>query len=221
MGLGTRDRNRIAKRAAAEISDGMLVNLGIGIPSLVPNHLWDDHKVMFHAENGLVGIGSTPETGKEDAHLCNAGGLPITIRAGASYCDSTVAFGMIRRGRVDITILGALQVSQAGDLANWIVPGKRVPGMGGAMELAAKAKKVIVLMEHNDKVGMSKLVKTCTLPLTAQKCVHMIITELGVFSVTSEGLLLTDLFDTSSIEEIRNRTEASFTVSENIHKLKE
>ncbi|ASS97562.1 3-oxoacid CoA-transferase subunit B [Peribacillus simplex] len=221
MGLGTEDRNRIAKRAAAEISDGMLVNLGIGIPSLVPNHLFNDHKVMFHAENGLVGIGSTPETGKEDAHLCNAGGLPITIRAGASYCDSTVAFGMIRRGRVDITILGALQVSQAGDLANWIVPGKRVPGMGGAMELAAKAKKVIVLMEHNDKTGMSKLVKKCTLPLTAKKCVHMIITELGVFSVTSEGLLLTDVFDTSSIQEIRHRTEASFTVSENIHILKE
>ncbi|TVX79466.1 3-oxoacid CoA-transferase subunit B [Peribacillus simplex] len=221
MGLGTEDRNRIAKRAAAEISDGMLVNLGIGIPSHVPNHLFNDHKVMFHAENGLVGIGSTPETGKEDAHLCNAGGLPITIRAGASYCDSTVAFGMIRRGRVDITILGALQVSQAGDLANWIVPGKRVPGMGGAMELAAKAKKVIVLMEHNDKTGMSKLVKKCTLPLTAKKCVHMIITELGVFSVTSEGLLLTDVFDTSSIQEIRHRTEASFTVSENIHILKE
>ena len=221
MGLGTEDRNRIAKRAAAEISDGMLVNLGIGIPSLVPNHLSSDHKVMFHAENGLVGIGSTPETGKEDAHLCNAGGLPITIRAGASYCDSTVAFGMIRRGRVDITILGALQVSQAGDLANWIVPGKRVPGMGGAMELAAKAKKVIVLMEHNDKTGMSKLVEKCTLPLTAKKCVHMIITELGVFSVTSEGLLLTDVFDTSSIQEIRNRTEASFTVSENINNLKE
>ncbi|MFJ7512267.1 3-oxoacid CoA-transferase subunit B [Peribacillus simplex] len=221
MGLGTEDRNRIAKRAAAEISDGMLVNLGIGIPSLVPNHLSSDHKVMFHAENGLVGIGSTPETGKEDAHLCNAGGLPITIRAGASYCDSTVAFGMIRRGRVDITILGALQVSQAGDLANWIVPGKRVPGMGGAMELAAKAKKVIVLMEHNDKTGMSKLVEKCTLPLTAKKCVHMVITELGVFSVTSEGLLLTDVFDTSNIQEIRHRTEASFTVSENIHILKE
>ncbi|MBO0999843.1 3-oxoacid CoA-transferase subunit B [Bacillus sp. SD075] len=221
MGLGTEDRNRIAKRAAAEICDGMLVNLGIGIPSHVPNHLLNDHKVMFHAENGLVGIGSTPETGKEDAHLCNAGGLPITIRAGASYCDSTVAFGMIRRGRVDISILGALQVSQAGDLANWIVPGKRVPGMGGAMELAAKAKKVIVLMEHNDKTGMSKLVKKCTLPLTAKKCVHMIITELGVFSVTSEGLLLTDVFDTSSIQEIRNRTEASFTVTENIHILKE
>ena len=176
---------------------------------------------MFHAENGLVGMGSSPKKGKEDPHLCNAGGLPITIREGASYCDSTIAFGMIRRGRVDITILGALQVSELGDLANWNVPGKRVPGMGGAMELAAKAKKVIVLMEHTDKIGMSKLVKECTLPLTAKECVHMIITELGVFSVTPEGLLLTDLFENSSIEEIRNQTEASFTVSKNIHILKE
>lgn len=221
MGLGTKVRNRLAKRAAAEISNGMLVNLGIGIPSLVPNHLLNDHRVMFHAENGLVGIGSSPRKGKEDPHLCNAGGLPITIREGASYCDSTIAFGMIRRGRVDITILGALQVSELGDLANWNVPGKRVPGMGGAMELAAKAKKVIVLMEHTDKIGMSKLVKECTLPLTAKECVHMIITELGVFSVTPEGLLLTDLFENSSIEEIRNQTEASFTVSKNIHILKE
>ncbi|MBK5442141.1 MULTISPECIES: 3-oxoacid CoA-transferase subunit B [unclassified Peribacillus] len=221
MGLGTKVRNRLAKRAAAEISNGMLVNLGIGIPSLVPNHLLNDHRVMFHAENGLVGMGSSPKKGKEDPHLCNAGGLPITIREGASYCDSTIAFGMIRRGRVDITILGALQVSELGDLANWNVPGKRVPGMGGAMELAAKAKKVIVLMEHTDKIGMSKLVKECTLPLTAKECVHMIITELGVFSVTPEGLLLTDLFENSSIEEIRNQTEASFTVSKNIHILKE
>ncbi|MBK5483572.1 3-oxoacid CoA-transferase subunit B [Peribacillus sp. TH16] len=221
MGLGTKVRNRLAKRAAEEISNGMLVNLGIGIPSLVPNHLLNDHRVMFHAENGLVGIGSSPKKGKEDPHLCNAGGLPITIREGASYCDSTIAFGMIRRGRVDITILGALQVSELGDLANWNVPGKRVPGMGGAMELAAKAKKVIVLMEHTDKIGISKLVKECTLPLTAKECVHMIITELGVFSVTPEGLLLTDLFENSSIEEIRNQTEASFTVSKNIHILKE
>jgi acetate CoA/acetoacetate CoA-transferase beta subunit len=221
MGLGAKVRNRLAKRAAAEISKGMLVNLGIGIPSLVPNHLMSDHQVMFHAENGLVGIGSSPDKGKEDAHLCNAGGLPITIRKGASYCDSTVAFGMIRRGRVDVSILGALQVSEHGDLANWIVPGKRVAGMGGAMELAAKAKKVIVLMEHTDKAGLSKLVKTCTLPLTAERCVHMIITELGVFSVTPGGLLLTDLFEPSTIEDVRKQTEALFTVSENIHILKE
>ncbi|MGE6376355.1 3-oxoacid CoA-transferase subunit B [Peribacillus muralis] len=221
MGLGTKDRNRLAKRAAAEISNGMLVNLGIGIPSLVPNHLIHAQAVMFHAENGLVGMGSAPDKGKEDAHLCNAGGQPITTRNGASYCDSTVAFGMIRRGLVDITILGALQVSEAGDLANWIVPGSRVPGMGGAMELAAKAKKVIVLMEHTDKAGMSKIVDTCTLPLTAKKCVHMIITELGVFSITREGLLLTDIFAAASIGEIRNKTGASFTVSENIHILQE
>ncbi|WP_285766045.1 3-oxoacid CoA-transferase subunit B [Peribacillus sp. SI8-4] len=221
MGLGIKERNKIAKRAAAEISNGMLVNLGIGIPSLIPNHLIHAHDVMFHAENGLVGMGSAPDKGKEDAHLCNAGGQPITIRDGASYCESTIAFGMIRRGLVDITILGALQVSEAGDLANWIVPGSRVPGMGGAMELAAKAKKVIVLMEHTDNTGMSKIVETCTLPLTAQKCVHMIITQLGVFSVTRAGLLLTDIFAASSISEIRNKTAGSFTVSDNIHILQE
>lgn len=221
MGLGAEARNRLAIRAAAEIDDGMLVNLGIGIPSLVPNHLRTDHQVMFHAENGIVGMGSTPELGGEDAHLCNAGGLPITIRAGASYCDSTIAFGMIRRGRVDVSILGALQVSEYGDLANWIVPGKRVPGMGGAMELAAKAKKVIVLMEHNDKEGMSKLVRHCTLPLTAKRCVHMVITELGVFTVTPKGLLLTDLFTPTPIGEVKKRTEASFTVSRKLRILKE
>ncbi|MGE7603765.1 3-oxoacid CoA-transferase subunit B [Peribacillus sp. NPDC097675] len=216
MGLGAEARNRLAKRAAVEISDGMLVNLGIGIPSLVPNHLRADHRVMFHAENGIVGMGSTPAMGLEDAHLCNAGGLPITIREGASFCDSTIAFGMIRRGRVDVTILGALQVSEYGDLANWIVPGKRVPGMGGAMELAAKAKKVIVLMEYGDRNGISKLVKECTLPLTAKRCVHMVITELGVFSVTPEGLLLTDLFSSTTIEEVKNRTEAYVQVSSDL-----
>lgn len=221
MGLGTEIRNRLAKRAATEINDGMLVNLGIGMPSLVPNHLQHDHHVMFHAENGLVGIGSTPLIGKEDAHLCNAGGHPITIRDGASYCDSTIAFGMIRRGRVDVSILGALQVSECGDLANWIVPGKRVAGMGGAMELAAKAKKVIVLMEHTDKNGLSKLVKNCTFPLTAKQCVHMVITELGVFSVTNEGLLLTDLFSPTTMEEVIEKTDASVNVSRNLCILKE
>lgn len=221
MGLGAEARNRLAKRAAAEICDGMLVNLGIGIPSLVPNHLRADHQVMFHAENGIVGMGSSPAKGLEDEHLCNAGGLPITIREGASFCDSTISFGMIRRGRVDVTILGALEVSEFGDLANWIVPGKRVPGMGGAMELAAKAKKVIVLMEHSDRNGISKLVKNCTLPLTAKRCVHMVITELGVFSVTPEGLLLTDLFTPMTIEEVKNRTEAYVHVSSKLCIVKE
>ena len=221
MGLGNDIRSRLAKRASKEIRDGMLVNLGIGIPSLVPDHLSSDHHVMFHAENGLVGMGQTPQKGLEDAHLCNAGGLPVTMRKGASYCDSTMAFGMIRRGRVDLTILGALQVSEAGDLANWIVPGKRVPGMGGAMELAAKAKKVIVLMEHTDKGGASKLVRSCTLPLTAKACVHMVITELGVFSITPSGLVLTDLFAPYTVEEVKRKTGAAFSIADPIHILEE
>lgn len=216
MGLGTEIRDKMAKRAAEEIKDGMLVNLGIGIPSLVPNHLPEHHQVMFHSENGIIGIGSTPEAGEEDAHLCNAGGYPVTIRGGASYCDSASAFGIIRSGLIDVTILGALQVSGEGDLANWIVPGKRVPGMGGAMELAARAKKVIVLMNHLEKSGAPKLVKECSLPLTARKCVHTVITEQAVFTVTAEGLLLTDLFAPYTLIDIRENTDASFTISENL-----
>ncbi len=145
MGMGVEIRNRIAKRAAEEIKNGMIVNLGIGIPSLVPNHLPAGTNVMFHAENGITGMGPSPEKGKEDENLCNAGGFPVSIVKGASYCDSAIAFGMIRRGRVDMTILGSLEVSGKGDLANWIVPGKKVPGMGGAMELAQKAKKSLSL----------------------------------------------------------------------------
>ncbi|MDQ0217956.1 3-oxoacid CoA-transferase subunit B [Peribacillus cavernae] len=216
MGLGVEVRHKIARRAAMEIKDGMLVNLGIGIPSLVPDHLPADHTIMFHAENGIVGMGKSPDLGKEDAHLCNAGGYPVTLQVGASYCDSTAAFGMIRKGLVDVTILGALQVSESGDLANWIVPGKRVPGMGGAMELAAKAKKVIVLMNHREKTGSSKLVKNCTLPQTAKECVHMVITEMGVFSVLADGLLLTDLFAPFTIDDIKKYTEASFQVSDTL-----
>ena len=176
---------------------------------------------MFHAENGIIGIGNSPPLGSEDAHLCHAGGYPITVRTGASYCDSATAFGMIRRGHVDLTILGALQVSETGDLANWIIPGKKVPGMGGAMELAAKAKKVIVLMNHTDKKGHSKLVSSCSIPVTANRCVHMIITNLGVFSVTESGLMLTDLFEPYTIEEISKRTDAAFVVSEPLRKIKE
>lgn len=205
-------RNQIAKRAAAEIRAGMVVNLGIGIPSLVPNFLDKGKKVMFHAENGIVGMGPSPIPGKEDANLCNAGGLPITLIEGASYCDSTIAFGMIRRGKIDITILGALQVNQKGDLANWIVPGKKVPGMGGAMELAQKAKKVIAVMSHTDKNGRSKIVTNSTLPLTTRECVNMIITEMAVFYVKSEGLYLYEYFSPYTIEEIKERTECPFVV---------
>lgn len=219
MGLGVDYRNMIARRAAEEISNGMVVNLGIGIPSLVPNHLRKSMMVMFHAENGITGMGPSPEKGKEDENLCNAGGFPVTLNQGGSYCDSAVAFGMIRRGRVDITILGSLQVSAQGDLANWIVPGKKVPGMGGAMELAQKARKVIVLMNHCDKAGNPKIVTSCTLPLTSAGCVDMIITELAVFKVTSEGLVLTELFAPYDLQEVVNKTECDFSVSDTIRKI--
>lgn len=219
--MGAGGREKIAKRAAEEIHEGMLVNLGIGIPSLVPNYLPETHTVMFHAENGIVGIGNSPVQGREDAHLCHAGGYPITVRTGASYCDSATAFAMIRRRLVDVTVLGALQVSEKGDLANWIIPGKKVPGMGGAMELAAKAKKVIVLMNHTDKKGRSKLVSSCSIPITAKRCVHMIITNLGVFSVAHSGLVLTDIFEPYTFEDIRKYTEASFIVSEKLRTIRE
>lgn len=216
MGMGVDIRYRIAKRAALEIEDGMVVNLGIGIPTLVADYLPNSIQVMFHAENGILGTGPTPNQGLEDAHLCNAGGYPITIVDGASYFDSTIAFGIIRRGLVDITILGALEVSEKGDLANWIVPGKRVPGMGGAMELAQKSKKVIVLMNHLNKNGKAKILKNCSLPVTAEKCVDLIITEMAVFQVTCKGLQLIEVMENYSVDEIRKYTEAPFTISKNL-----
>ncbi|MCM3724293.1 3-oxoacid CoA-transferase subunit B [Neobacillus cucumis] len=219
MGMGIDDRNRMAKRAAEEIQNGMVVNLGIGIPSLVPNHLSREIQVMFHAENGITGMGPSPEKGKEDENLCNAGGFPVTLMSGGSYCDSAVAFGMIRRGRVDITVLGSLQVSQYGDLANWIVPGKKVPGMGGAMELAQKAKKVIVVMNHCDKNGYPKIVNTCSLPLTSSRCVDLIITEMAVFKVSHEGLLLSEIFAPYNLDSVVSKTGCEFKVSENIRNI--
>ncbi|MEH7545326.1 MULTISPECIES: 3-oxoacid CoA-transferase subunit B [Bacillaceae] len=219
MGMGIDERNRMAKRAAEEIQNGMVVNLGIGIPSLVPNHLSREIQVMFHAENGITGMGPSPGKGKEDENLCNAGGFPVTLMSGGSYCDSAVAFGMIRRGRVDITVLGSLQVSQYGDLANWIVPGKKVPGMGGAMELAQKAKKVIVVMNHCDKNGYPKIVNTCSLPLTSSRCVDLIITEMAVFKVSHEGLLLSEIFAPYNLDSVVSKTGCEFKVSENIRNI--
>ncbi|WP_339146367.1 MULTISPECIES: 3-oxoacid CoA-transferase subunit B [unclassified Sutcliffiella] len=213
MGMGKDIRNLIAKRASREIKNGMVVNLGIGIPSLVPNHLVEGVHVFFQAENGVLGMGSTPLTGEEDENLCNAAGYPVTTQAGASYFDSAIAFGMIRRGKLDITILGSLQVSEKGDLANWIVPGKRVPGMGGAMELSQKAKKVIVLMSHIDKNGHAKVVKSCSLPITTPRCVDMIITDLAVFEVGEEGLVLLELMPGVTLKEVKANTNATFTLS--------
>ncbi|MFD1738365.1 3-oxoacid CoA-transferase subunit B [Bacillus salitolerans] len=216
MGMGIDSRNRMAKRAAKEIKDQMVVNLGIGIPSLVPNHLPISRQVMFHAENGVLGMGPTPIMGQEDENLCNAGGYPVTIVNGASYFDSSIAFAIIRRGLIDVTILGALQVSQSGDLANWIVPGKKVPGMGGAIDLAQKAKRVIVLMNHQNKDGTSKIVSECTLPLTAKCCVNLIITDMAVVEVTGSGLLLKEVMQPFTIEDVLKRTEADLVVDENI-----
>lgn len=219
MGMGIDIRNRMAKRAAEEIQEGMVVNLGIGIPSLVPNHLANDMPVLFHAENGIVGMGASPSKGKEDENLCNAGGFPVTLIKGGSYCDSSIAFAMIRRGRVDLTILGSLQVSQKGDLANWIVPGKKVPGMGGAMELAQKTKKVIVLMNHCDKNGKPKIVQKCSLPLTSGTCVDMIITEIAVFQFFKHKLWLTEIFEPFDVQDVRNKTEADFDIMTKLRKI--
>ncbi len=219
MGMGVEIRNRIARRASEEIAEGMVVNLGIGIPSLVPNHLPSHMKVMFHAENGILGMGPSPLEGQEDENLCNAGGFPVSLVTGGSYCDSAIAFGMIRRGRVDMTILGSLQVSKNGDLANWIVPGKKIPGMGGAMELAQKAKRVIVLMNHNDKFGKSKIVNECTLPLTSAACVDVIITEMAVFEVQPEGLILKELFHPYLVEDVINKTDCEFRIIEPLRKI--
>ncbi|TKC18143.1 3-oxoacid CoA-transferase subunit B [Robertmurraya kyonggiensis] len=212
MGMGVDIRNHIARRAAKEIKDGMIVNLGIGIPSLVSNYLTPDIRVMFHSENGILGMGESPEKGEEDAMLCNAGGFPVTILPGASYFDSSTAFGMIRGGHLDITILGGLEVSEKGDLANWVIPGKRVPGIGGGMELAEKAKKVIVLMSHVNKNGEPKILKECTLPLTAKNCVDLIITDMAVMEVTESGLILKEVMEPYTVEDVVKSTGAPLTI---------
>jgi len=214
--MGQESRDRIARRAAQELCDGMVVNLGIGIPTQVADHVPDEIRIIFHAENGILGAGGAPAPGEEDAFLCNAGGFPVTIAEGASYCDSSIAFAMIRRGCIDVTILGALEVSADGDLANWIVPGKRVAGIGGAMELAQKAKKVIVLMNHVNRQGESKVKKQCGLPLTARACVDLIITEMAVMEVTEQGLLLKEVMLPYTIEDVVHATEASIAIPEHV-----
>ncbi|MGP1455678.1 MAG: 3-oxoacid CoA-transferase subunit B [Treponema sp.] len=207
-------REVIAKRVAKELKDGYVVNLGIGLPTLVANYI-DDMDVIFQSENGCIGVGPAPEKGKEDAYLVNAGGGFITAGKGAMFFDSAMSFGIIRGGHVDVTVLGALEVDAEGNLANWMVPGKMVPGMGGAMDLVVGAKKVIVAMEHTSK-GAVKILQKCTLPLTAVKVVKMIITEKGVFEVTDNGLVLTEISPYSNLEDIKANTAASFTVAETI-----
>jgi acetate CoA/acetoacetate CoA-transferase beta subunit len=214
MGMGIETRRMIAKRAAQEIKAGMTVNLGIGIPTLVTDYVSNDLQVIFHTENGILGMGPSPEKGEEDGNLANAGGYPVTLVQGASYFDSATAFGIIRRGYLDLTILGALEVSRKGDIANWIVPGKRVPGMGGAIDLAQKSKRVIILMNHVSKDGKSKIVKECSLPLTVKAGANMIITDMAVIEIKNKKLYLKEIMHGYTLEDVIENTDASLIVEE-------
>ena len=206
------DKEGIAKRIAKEVKDGYYVNLGIGIPTLVANFVRDDIEVEFQSENGILGMGPFPLEGEEDADLINAGKQTITALPGASFFDSAMSFGMIRGQHVDLTILGAMEVAENGDIANWKIPGKMVKGMGGAMDLVASAENIIVAMMHTNKAGDSKLLKKCSLPLTGVACVTKIVTTLAVIEVTKDGFKLLERAPGVSVEEIQKATEGKLLV---------
>ncbi len=207
--------NTIARRVARELKDGQVVNLGIGLPTYVANHIAEDTHIFLHGENGILGLGPVPEAGKEDPNVFDAGVASATILPGGSFMDSAESFGLIRSGRIDVTVLGALQVDEKGNLANWIIPGKMIVGYGGAVDLVTCAKTVIVAMKHTNK-GAHKIMTSCTLPLTGSRCVRYIVTEMGFMEVTEQGIVLREVAQGLTAEEVQAATEARLIIPETV-----